>query len=152
MTEFDGRYHFTPDDEMKEALSRRRELRKYAGEFLLAGGLLAGHADGELVEEERDALIGVLGELFDDPDKQLHTMSSPEHALDSFDKAMDWLRDNGGSRCESLYKYLAVIVAADGVLDDDEIRFMQNVAVNLALPLEAATAILHEAMKEAGLA
>ena len=152
MASLDGKYHFTPDDEMKASLAKRRELRQHAGEFLLAGGLLVGHADGELVEEERSALVDALEELFDDPETQLHRMSSPEHALAALESSMAWLKENGGERRERLYKHLAVIVAADGVLDDDEIRFMQNIALNLGLPLETATGIMHQAMKEAGLA
>lgn len=147
-----GKYHFTPDDEFREALARKRELKKNTGAFLLAGGLMAGHSDGELVEEEKAYLVQALESLFDDPEEEIARLSSPEDALEMMNTSMEWLRENDEDRCAMLYSHLAAIVAADGVLDDDEIRFMQNVAVGLGISLPDATALLHRAMQDAGLA
>jgi len=152
MTTSAGKYHFTPDEDFKEALLKKRELKKATGTFLLAGGLMAGHSDGELVEEEKAYLVGALDPLFEDPEKEIARLESPEEALAMMREAMEWLRVNDEERCELVYSHLCAIVAADGVLDDGEIRFMQNVANGLGIPLEEATALLHKAMQDAGLA
>jgi len=142
MNQRGGGYHFRPSADLKLELARRQELRQHARNFLLAGGLMAGHSDGELVLEEQEALIDALRELFDDPEGAIERLVSPEVALDLLQGSMAWLKDYGGERRMDLYRHLAAIVAADGVLAPDEARFMQNVAQGLGIPLDEALAVI----------
>jgi len=138
MNEERGRYQFKPTPEFREALDRRQELKRYSREFLLAGGLMAGHSDGELSAEEHDRLVEALGPLYDDPEGEIVRLESPVVALELLDASMAWLKEHGGDRRLELYRHLAAIVGVDGELDPDESRYMQNVAKGLDIPLNDA--------------
>ncbi|MCP4678184.1 MAG: TerB family tellurite resistance protein [Deltaproteobacteria bacterium] len=147
MTDTAGRYQIKPDDALLEELTKRRELRGMVKNFLLSGGLLAGHSDGELCGDERACLLLAMSSLFDDPEAALAELTSPEQAIAMLKESMAWLEENSAKERLPLYKYLAQIVAADGVLDRQETSFMQNVAKGLGVPSELARAIVLEAMK-----
>jgi len=152
MKESAGAYHFTPDPELREDLSRRRALRKHTGGFLLAGGILAGHSDGALVDEEKAVLVVALEALFDDPAGELERLDSPERAVAMLEESIAWLRAHAGAKRAALYRHLALLVVADGVVADGEVRFMRNVAALLGLEADEASAVLRAAMNEAGIA
>ena len=139
-----GEFQFRPSQELSEALANDRELTHHARNFLLAGGLMAGHSDGELVEEEQNYLLAVLAVLFDDPDGAIERIDSPETAIELLQSSMLWLEQHGGEAPLGLYKHLAAIVAADGVLDDNELRYLQNVARRLGIPDDEARDLLQQ--------
>ncbi len=147
MTDSPGRYQIKPDDALLEELSKRRALKAMVKKFLLSGGLLAGHSDGTLCGDERACLIQAMSDLFDDPETALAELTSPEQAIAMLEESMAWLEKNSAKERLPLYKYLAQIVAADGVLDPDETSFMQNVAKGLGVPSRLAKDIVMEAME-----
>lgn len=142
MSDQRGRYHISPTPELRDELARREELRLHARNFLLAGGLMAGHSDGELVDEEQDTLIEALASLCRDPAGEIERLDSPEVALDLLQGSMTWLAEHGGELRLELYIHLAAIVAADGRFDPGEAAYMQNVAQGLGIPLDEAHEII----------
>lgn len=139
-----------PTPEFKSELAHNRELTHHARNFLLAGGLMAGHSDGELVEEEQNYLLAVLAVLFDDPRGAIERIESPETAIELLESSMLWLEHNGGDTRLELYRHLAAIVAADGVLDDNELRYMQNVAKRLGISNDDARDLLQQQFADPG--
>jgi uncharacterized tellurite resistance protein B-like protein len=133
-----------PTPALKDELAESGEFTHHARNFLLAGGLMAGHSDGELVEEEQNYLLAVLAVFFDDPDEAIERIDSPETALELLQSSMLWLEEHGGDMRLELYRHLAAIVAADGVLDENELRYLQNVSQRLGIPGDDARDVLRQ--------
>jgi len=138
----DDKYKLQPTPELAGELDEDRQLRHHARNFLLAGGLLAGHSDGDLSVEEQDRFVEALTEYFDDPDDVVERIDSPDVAIELLKSSMMWLERSGGDHRLELYRHLAEIVAADGALDPMELRYMQNVAKGLGIPQAEAKAVI----------
>jgi uncharacterized tellurite resistance protein B-like protein len=136
--------HLEPSPALRAELARNQELKHHARNFLLAGGLMAGHSDGELSAEEQEYLLGVLAGLFDDPGGAVDRLDSPAVAIELLESSMTWLEQHGGAHRVELFRHLAAIVAVDGVLDPNELRYMQNVAERLGIPQTDARAALEQ--------
>lgn len=133
------------DNTLLYAMESNPTLKTYAGNFLLYGGVLAGHADGRFDTEEFTYLADALRPCFDQPETMIEAITSPEMAVSSLEETMDWLNKNGTHVRENLLACLAGIVAADHVLQQEELRFIQNVANGLGIPKEQGQQILSNA-------
>ena len=141
-------YDITTDVELLRHLEAHRDLRETAGRFLLFGGLLAGHSDGRLDDSERNYLSESLSPFMEDTESQIDAATDPEAAVAGFGEAMAALRARGGEICKDMFRVIAALVAADGVLDPDELKFMRNVAAGLGVPSEVARDILTRAFRD----
>ena len=143
-----NQYRLAEDTELLHALVADNALKEHAGNFLLYGGVMAGHADGQLGEEEIAYLADALSPIFEDARGIILSIDSPEYALQFLEASIVWLRGNAGLVRNDLIRCLSGIAAADDVLDPDERRFVQNMAERLGVPSQVALEILEGAFLE----
>lgn len=120
------------------------EIGVQAREFLLAAGLLAAHADGEMSEEEHSVVVQLLLQVTGDPEEHLTRIKSIDDAEAMLERACTWLSANAGQERFSLFGQVAHIVAVDGKLTDRERSFMLGLASRLGIPERSAREVLHE--------
>lgn len=142
-----GQYLLSEDNSLLCTLELNPTLKTYASNFLLYGGILAGHADGHFDLDELSYLSEALNPLFDSPEALIKGMGSPEMAVASLNETMDWLRENGDSIKHDLLRCLTGIVAADHVLRSGELKFIQNISKGLGIPSEEGKQILTDAFQ-----
>jgi uncharacterized tellurite resistance protein B-like protein len=128
------------------SMSKRRELGETISQFLLSAGMMAGNSDGVFSEEERTCLAESLCNLFADPQTKIEELSTSNEANQMLEKSMSWLKDNAGEGKFVLYGQLAKVVAADGVLKDEEQAFMGGIAEGLGISQERADDIIRETL------
>ncbi|MBN2715793.1 MAG: hypothetical protein JXX14_08055 [Deltaproteobacteria bacterium] len=121
-------------------------LKRHASNFLLYGGILAGHSDGHFTLEELAYLSESLSPLFDTPEAIMKALLSPNMAVLSFEKSMGWLRHNGSEINLSLLRCLSGLVASDHMLRPEEVRFLQNTCKGLGINSEDGRTILSQAL------
>ena len=122
------------------------EIGVEAREFLLAGGLLAAHADGEAGEEEQRAVIQLLLQVTGDPESHFQRIKSSAEAENMLDGVCRWLRKNAGEERFGLFGQLCHVVCIDGVLTENERSFMLSVAKRLSIPAKSARDTMHQVL------
>jgi len=119
-----------------------------ARDFLVAGGLLAGRAEGlGLDQAQHEMLVRWLLDWSSDPEKLLSQVKSIEQAEGMLTDAGAWLRENSGEERYKLFSALAHLCAIDGQVSDTERDFLMSLAEYLGIPESAANDKLYEAMR-----
>jgi len=121
-------------------------LEVQARDFLVAGGMLAAYADGDVAQAEMDMLVSMLLPFTADPEKELARISNAEEANQLLDSAVEWLKANAGAERFQLFNRLCHIVAVDGVLQDGERAFVLGLAEKLEIPEKSAKEMMFEAL------
>jgi len=120
----------------------------YPRDFLVAGGLLVGSAEGlGLDDAQHEMLVRWLLDWSSDPEKLLGAVQSIEQAEDMLTVAGAWLRENSGEERYKLFSALAHLTAIDGQVNDDEQAFLMSLAEYLGIPESAAAEKLYEAKR-----
>lgn len=142
----------TIDDEVA-ALTRLMDLdvgqplEENARDFLLAGGLLAAHADGAAIgDAEWETLVELLLPVCADPEAELARVTGAEEARRLLDRSMTWLRANTGGERYDLFRNLVHVVAVDGRVRPGEREFLHEVAERLDIPDKAADETLYDVL------
>ena len=139
-------YMLSEDTSLLCLLELKPALRFHASNFLLYGGILAGHSDGHFTLEELAYLAQSLSPLFDSPEALIQALLAPELAVELFWQTISWLKVNGGEIKHNLLRYLSGIMAADHMLRPAERRFIQNITRELGIPSAEGLQILTEAI------
>lgn len=120
----------------------------YPRDFLVAGGLLVGSAEGlGLDDAQHEMLVRWLLDWSSDPESLLGAVESIEQAEDMLTVAGAWLRENSGEERYKLFSALAHLTAIDGEVNDDEQAFLMSLAEDLGIPESAANEKLYEAKR-----
>ncbi|MBJ95753.1 MAG: hypothetical protein CMP23_14930 [Rickettsiales bacterium] len=120
----------------------------YARDFLVAGGLLAGKAEGlGLSSAQQEMLVRWLLDWTSDPESLLARVTSIEQAEDMLTKAGAWLSENSGEERYKLFSAIAHLCAVDGQINDIEKGFLMSLADYLGIPESAANEKLFEAVR-----
>jgi hypothetical protein len=120
----------------------------YARNFLIAGGLLAGKAEGlGLDAAQQEMLVRWLLDWTSNPEKLLAEVESIEQAEEMLSDAGAWLRENSGEERYKLFSALAHLCAIDGEVNDTERTFLMSLADYLGIPESAANEKLYEAVR-----
>ena len=122
------------------------DLAVRARDFLVAGGLLAAHVDGNPDDEQMELIIKLLLQVTGDPEAHLENVRDVEHAEQMLEDACAWLTANAGQERFALLGQLAHVVARDGKLTPREQEFMLAVGSMLGIPERAAREILHDVL------
>jgi uncharacterized tellurite resistance protein B-like protein len=104
--------------------------------LLLAGGLLAAHADSddELADDEREHLVELILPFSDDPEVLLQSVGTIDQAADLFTASATWIRENvGPERYEFMGKLISVVLCDDKV-HEGEVQFLKQAAAELEIP------------------
>ncbi len=112
-----------------EAVVHRRNL-------LLAGGLLAAHADSddELADDEREHLVELILPFSDDPEELLDSVGTIDRASDLFTASATWIRKNAGPERYDFMDELISVVLCDDKVHEGEVRFLKQAATKLKIP------------------
>ena len=125
-------------------------MESHARDFVLAGGVLAAHADGMGKSwAEHDTLIEMLRPTLADPNAAITKIVSLQQAEEVLTKNARWLRDNGGEERFTAFRYLSIICAQDGVLQGNEESFLLRAAEMLGIPKKAAKNTVYETLAHA---
>ena len=125
-------------------------MESHARDFVLAGGVLAAHADGMGKScDEHDALVEMLRPTLADPNAAISKIVSLQQAEEVLTKNARWLRDNGGEERFTAFRYLSIICAQDGVLQGKEESFLLRAAEMLGIPKKAAKNTVYETLAHA---
>jgi hypothetical protein len=108
-------------------------------DFLVAGGLLVGHADeAGFSEEEANLLIEMLLPICSDPESVLGLIETVAQAKEVLERSAAWLKDNAGEERFTVFRYLVLVAAVDGVMHPGEETFLLEVAPMLGIPQSVA--------------
>ena len=120
----------------------------YARNFLMAGGLLVGAAEGlGLSDAQHEMLVRWLLDWSSDPERLLAQITSIEQAEDMLSEAGAWLAENSGEERYKLFSALAHLCAVDGEVNTTERNFLMSLADYLDIPESAANEKLYEAVR-----
>jgi hypothetical protein len=120
----------------------------HARDFLIAGGLLVGKAEGlGLDAAQQEMLVRWLLDWTSDPERLLSQVESIEQAEDMLTDAGAWLRDNSGEERYKLFSALAHLCAIDGEINDTERGLLISLAEYLGIPESTANEKLYEAVR-----
>ncbi len=120
----------------------------YARDFLVAGGLLAGRAEGlGLDAAQHEMLVRWLLDWSSDPERLLGQVETLEQAEEMLTVAGAWLRENSGEERYNLFSALAHLTAIDGEVNEAERAFLMSLADYLGIPESAANDKLYEAIR-----
>ena len=116
-------------------------------DFLLAAGLLIGHADGEgISEEEQSMLVDMLLPLMADPEEKIARITTTDQAKQLMVSSARWLKENAGEERFEIIRMLARVAAVDGKLHAEEEETLKDAAELLAVPWRAAKNDVHEVL------
>lgn len=124
------------------ALARMMDFEVHGDEqvherdFLLAGGLILSHLDGDedLPEEDRTALVELIGGFSSDPEAHLKRISTLDQAQGMLTKASAWISENAGPERYGHFSKLVDIAVRDKVVDPLEREFLIEVAHRIGIP------------------
>ena len=104
--------------------------------LLLAGGLLAAHADSddELADDEREHLVELILPFSDDPEELLQSVGTIDQAGDLFTASATWIRKNVGPERYELMDKLISVVFCDDKAHEGEVQFLKQAATELEIP------------------
>ena len=125
-------------------------MESHARDFVLAGGVLAAHADGKGKSwDEHDRLVEMLRPTLADPDAAITKIVSLQQAEEVLTKNARWLRDNGGEDRFTAFHYLSIVCAQDGILEGNEELFLLRAAEMLGIPDKVARNKIYETLAHA---
>lgn len=121
-----------------------------AREFILAGGLLAAHADGDIEMDDAgwNTLVQLLLPVSADPEAEVARIKNRSEADQILEKSAAWLRDNAGEERFDLLRAIAHVTAADGHLSENERAFLKHCAELLGVPARTADEIAFETLAD----
>ena len=104
--------------------------------LLLAGGLLAAHADSddELADDEREHLVELILPFSDDPEELLQSVGTIDQAGDLFTASATWIRKNVGPERYEFMDKLISVVFCDDKAHEGEVQFLNQAATELEIP------------------
>jgi len=104
--------------------------------LLLAGGLLAAHADGdaELDDAERAHLVELVVPFSDDPEGELAALGTFDEARALLENSAAWLQANAGPERFELVAQLVELTLVDGKVGEGEAAFLLEVGERLDVP------------------
>ncbi len=104
--------------------------------LLLAGGLLAAHADSddELADDEREHLVELILPFSDDPEALLDSIGTIDQASDLFAASTTWIRKNAGPERYEFMEKLVSVALCDDKAHEGEVRFLKQAATKLKIP------------------
>ena len=116
-----------------------KPIERHGRDFLISGGLLVGHSDeGGFSEDESKMLVEMLLPITADPEASISQVQSVAKAKEMLISSAAWLKENAGEERFTVYRYLAMIAAADGTLHPGEESFLNEVAGLLGIPAAVA--------------
>src|SRR5690349_3449718 len=120
-------------------------MESHARDFVLAGSVLAAHADGKGKSwDEHDRLLEMLRPTLADPDVEITKIVSLQQAEEVLTRNASWLRDN--EERFTAFRYLSIICAQDGVLEGNEESFLLRAAEMLGIPKKVAKNTINETL------
>jgi uncharacterized tellurite resistance protein B-like protein len=109
-------------------------LEIHARDFVLAGGVLAAHADGKgMSSDEHERLVEMLLPTIADPKAGIAKIVSVQQAEEALGRSARWLRENAGEERFTALHYLSIICTQDGVLEGNEESFLLRAAEMLGI-------------------
>ncbi len=129
-------------------LEARSEQAIHARDFLVAGGLLVAHADGDttLPDYKRNLLIDLISPFTDDPEGHLRVIRTREDAEVMLRRSVTWIGENLGEERYELFALLIDLVAATGIIDEGERVLLISLAEGLAIPPRVVEDFLRKAL------
>jgi hypothetical protein len=122
-----------------------KPVEVHGRDFLIAGGLLVGHADQSgFSEDECNLLIDMLLPITSDPEAAIAQIKSVTQAKEMLARSAAWLKDNAGEERFTAFRYLALIAAVDGKVHPGEEAFLMETAPLLGIPQGAARKELYQ--------
>lgn len=122
-----------------------KPLEIHGRNFLVAGGLLIGHADEQgLSDEEGEMLIDMLLPITPDPEAALAEVKSTAQAREMLTNSAAWMKDNAGEERFTCLRYLTLIAAVDGTIHSGEETLLLEVAEMLGIPQAVARKEMYE--------
>ena len=123
------------------------ELDIAVRDFLVSGGLLVTHVDGQPAsDQQRLVLLLALLPLSADPEATVAAVGSADEAMQMLETSAKWLLENAGDEGFTAFIQLAHIAALDGGLHPEEERLMLEIAEQLGISEKRAKEILYDAM------
>lgn len=121
-----------------------------AREFILAAGLLAAYADGDVEIDDAgwNTLVQLLLPVSADPEAEVARIKSRTEAEEMLAKSAAWLRENAGTERYDLLRGIAHVTAADGRLSPAERAFLKRCAELLDIPARTADEIAFETLAD----
>ena len=120
----------------------------HARDFILAGGLLVAHADGQEVGQDQwELLVDQLLPYVPDPEGALAGFESFEELEQLFGETAEWLREHAGSERFGLFNVLCHLAAVDGEIHPGEREFLYGAADLMAIPRKAASEALYDVLR-----
>ena len=109
---------------------------RHQRDLLLAGGLLAAHADGDedLDDAERERLVELVLPFSDDPEGELAELTTRARAGELFAEAAEWLRLHAGPERFELLAQLLELTLGDGRATEGEVAFLLDAGERLDVP------------------
>jgi Zn-dependent protease with chaperone function len=112
--------------------------------FVLAGGVLIGHADGDgLGEQEMQLLLEMLMPLTSDPEESITSITTVEQAERMLAESALWIKENTGDLRLKGFRYLCIIAIAEGMTPEEE-KLLYRIAEMAGIPRKAARDMIHE--------
>lgn len=134
-------------DRLKDLDAEVRELAKlmdyapgkpldiHSRNFLVAGGLLMGHADDEgMSDAEAELLIDLLLPITPDPEAALAEVRDAAHARELLASSAAWMKENAGEERFICLRYLMLIAAVNGSIHPGEEALLMEVSEMLGIP------------------
>lgn len=111
------------------------DLEIHSRNFVLAGGLLIGHADGEgFSSEEQSQLVDMLLPVMTDPVTEIARITTIDQAKRLMAESAEWLKENAGEERMVLIRMLARVAAVDCVMHTNEETELRRAADLLDIP------------------
>ena len=114
--------------------------------YVLAGGVLVGHADGKgLGEREMQCLVDMLMPLTSDPEESIADITSVAQAEQMLAESSAWMKENTGEVRFVGFKYLCIIAIAEGLTPAEE-QLLYRIAEMTGIPGKVAGDLIHEVL------
>jgi hypothetical protein len=118
----------------------------HALNYVLAGGVLVGHADGQgLGEAEGRMLFEMLLPLTSEPEEAIAEIKTVAQAEQMLAESAAWMKENAGELKFNAFRYLAIIAAAEG-MTASESDLLYRIADMSGIPHKVAAELIHEIM------
>jgi len=129
---------------MEQKPSDPEEIHKL--NYLLAGGVLIGHADEQgLGDMEGQMLIDMLLPFTSDPEEAIAEIKTVVQAEQMLAESAAWMKENAGELKFNGFRYLCIIAVSEG-MTQGETDLLYRIAEMTGIPEKAAGEIIHEIM------